>query len=75
MTKYRRITKNHINSIYLTLIYRNRLQNAKEGDKELLYQKYALTVFDMCSNYEKIYDRLQRDMGLIKEQLLREFKS
>ena len=60
--------------LYLThLDLSNKLQHADEDQKEHLYQLYAVNIFDMCSHYEESHIRLEKDMKVIKDQLLNEF--
>ncbi|MDB5124749.1 MAG: hypothetical protein JWP94_2878 [Mucilaginibacter sp.] len=51
----------------------DKINRAENQDKEMLHQEYAVTVFDMCSQYEKNYSRLEHDRNIVKEQLLKEF--
>ena len=53
----------------------DKISHVENQDNELLHQEYALTVFDMCSQYEKNYLRLELDRNTVKEQLLNEFGS
>ena len=62
------------NFTFVTLTFQIKLKGRDdEHEKELLYQQYAVTVFDMCSHYENIYKRLEQDMNGVKTQLLKDF--
>ena len=62
--------------LYLTYLdLAERIRKAEGHEKEQLFQRYAIVVFDMCSHYEEIYKRLQRDIAIVGKQLLAEFKS
>jgi hypothetical protein len=52
-----------------------RIRKSEGDEKEKLYQRYAIVVFDMCSHYEMIYTKLENDMDIIKNQLLFEFSA
>ena len=56
---------------YLDLV--EKIRHATGDEKEELYSKYAVEVFDMCSHYEKVYSKLEQDMNAVKEQLLSQF--
>ena len=58
--------------IYLDLADKIK-KEADEMEKELLYQRYAFNIFDMCTHYEQIYMQLERDMKAVREQLLKDF--
>jgi hypothetical protein len=51
----------------------DQLSKAGEEDKEMLYGRYAVHIFDLCSLYEDMYKRIEKDMNVVKEELLREF--
>ena len=57
--------------LYLDLA--DRIRQAGDAEKEDLYQRYAVVVFDMCSHYEEIYSRMEQDMKVVRAQLLDEF--
>jgi hypothetical protein len=49
------------------------LKHSDKNDQEGLYQQYAVALFDMCSHYGELYLKIQRDMDLIKAELLDEY--
>jgi hypothetical protein len=51
----------------------DKIKKANEEDTELLYQQYAVAIFDMCSHYENVYEKMKEDMNIVKNQLLTEF--
>lgn len=57
--------------LYLDLA--EKIRKAGDGQKERLYQQYAIAIFDMCAHYEEIYHRLEQDMNVVRTQLLSEF--
>jgi hypothetical protein len=50
-----------------------RLRNAAPEEKEALLGKYATAVFDMCSHYEAVYEKLDHDKNVIRDELLRDY--
>ena len=52
-----------------------RIRKTATEEKEQLFQRYAIVVFDMCNHYEEIYKRLEYDMTVVRTQLLGEFKN
>jgi hypothetical protein len=54
-------TKSHL--LYLGLLdIADKYKSATTGDKELLLGKYYTGMFDLCSQYELIYNMLEKDM-------------
>ncbi|MFI5161238.1 MAG: hypothetical protein ACHQHN_08165 [Sphingobacteriales bacterium] len=51
----------------------HQLKNTAGPDKEELYKRYAIALFDMCAHYEELYLKMQQDMNLIKAELLQEY--
>jgi len=56
-----------------TLDLAGRLKSATGEEKENLLGKYAVAVFDMCSHYEAIYEKLDLDKNVIREELLKDY--
>jgi len=48
---------------------------ADAGERETLYEKYALVIFDMCAHYEGLYQKMERDRGIVKGELLRDYSA
>jgi hypothetical protein len=65
-------TKSHSFLIKATDIS-EQIENAAPELLEGLYQQHALTIFNMCAHYERIYEALDADMHTVKMQLLAEF--
>jgi hypothetical protein len=42
--------------------------------KERLLGKYHVGIFDLCSQYDAIYNMLEKDMNAVKTELLRTFQ-
>jgi hypothetical protein len=40
---------------------------------EQLYKDYALAIYELCSCYEDVYNRMESDMDIVKQELLKEF--
>lgn len=51
------------------------IQRAAQEDQEPLYQAYALVIFDMCSHYEHLYEKMERDRAIVKTALLGDFSA
>ena len=51
----------------------DQIRKGQETDKEPLYQQYAIAVFDMCSQYEDLYARMEQDANIVREEILRDF--
>jgi hypothetical protein len=71
-----KVVQSNLRSNELYLSYRDlseRIRKADGEEKEELYKRYAVVLFDMCSHYEEIYTRMDHDMNLVKTQLLNEF--
>ncbi|MDN5289045.1 MAG: hypothetical protein JWR38_5319 [Mucilaginibacter sp.] len=51
----------------------DQIRKTGAADQETLYQRYALAVFDMCSQYEELYARMEQDANRIREEILRDF--
>jgi len=50
------------------------LKKASEEEKfEELQARYAMILFDMCSHYEDLCKQMERDMDVVKQELLSEF--
>jgi hypothetical protein len=50
----------------------HKIRNAAEAEKEGLYGDYALALFDMCAQYEDLYNKMSRDMQAVRAALLRD---
>jgi Mor family transcriptional regulator len=51
------------------------IKNATPDDQDALYKKYALIIFDMCSHYERLYDKMEQDRAIVKAELLADFSA
>jgi hypothetical protein len=63
-------TQSHL--LYLkTLDIADKIKKAgDEKDKDTLYGQYNLSIFDLCSQYQAIYDLLADDLHKVKTELL-----
>jgi hypothetical protein len=63
--------------LYLKLLdIADKIRAAKEddeADKDKLYGEYYMGIYDLCSQYETIYDMLENDMTKVKTELLNSF--
>ena len=59
--------------LYIRITDLNDAISNNTGDKDELLAKYAIAVFDLCSAYQTIYDRLEQDQHGVQQQLIREF--
>ncbi|WPU95551.1 hypothetical protein SNE25_08450 [Mucilaginibacter sabulilitoris] len=53
----------------------DRLMKAEGEEKEGLYGLYNQSIFDLCGQYEAIYEILGNDMNLVKRELQDSFRS
>jgi hypothetical protein len=53
----------------------DRLLKAQEGAKEELYGRYNQSIFDLCAQYETIYELLGKDMDRVKQELQNNFQT
>ncbi|WP_183558477.1 hypothetical protein [Mucilaginibacter sp. SP1R1] len=51
------------------------LVKAQDGEKEMLYGLYNQSIFDLCAQYEAIYELLGKDMNKIKQELRYSFQN
>ncbi|WP_295801697.1 hypothetical protein [Mucilaginibacter sp.] len=51
-----------------------RIRKTEGHEKEQLFKRYAVVVSDMCNHCEEIYKRLERDIAIVRKQLLAELK-
>ncbi|WP_345954253.1 hypothetical protein [Mucilaginibacter sp. PAMB04168] len=51
----------------------DRLNKAGEEEKDLLCGVYAVHVFDLCSLYEDMYKRIEKDTNVVRDELREEF--
>ena len=51
----------------------DKMKTACGQDKEDLYGKYAVAIFDLCLHYEELYLKMEQDMNVVKTELLDEF--
>lgn len=49
------------------------IKSAGPEERGQLYEQYALVIFDMCSHYERLYDRMEQDRMTVKTELLHDF--
>ncbi|WPU98897.1 hypothetical protein SNE26_23065 [Mucilaginibacter sp. cycad4] len=45
-----------------------------EEDRERYFGQYSLGIFDLCSQYDAVYEILAGDMGKVKAELLKSFE-
>ncbi|WP_121811983.1 hypothetical protein [Mucilaginibacter kameinonensis] len=45
-----------------------------EEDRERLIGQYSVAIFDLCSQYDAVYDILASDMNKVKDELLKGFQ-
>jgi len=45
-----------------------------EEDRERLIGQYSVAIFDLCSQYDAVYDILASDMNKVKDELLKGFR-
>lgn len=53
----------------------DQLVKAEGEEKETLYGLYNQSIFDLCSQYEAIYEMLGRDMSLVRQELQDDFRN
>ncbi|WCT13750.1 hypothetical protein [Mucilaginibacter jinjuensis] len=51
----------------------DKIKKANGDETEVLYQQYAIAIFDMCAHYENVYEKMKEDMNIVKNQLLTDF--
>jgi len=49
------------------------ITDAPAAERGNLYEKYAVLIFEMCSHYENLYNRMEQDRMIVKNELLRDF--
>jgi hypothetical protein len=60
--------------LYLQVIdLSNKIRDAAAAEREEHYGAYNLTIFDLCSQYEQTYKRMQDNMIAVRGELLAEF--
>jgi hypothetical protein len=66
---------NKSHDLYLKVLdIESRLRGAdNEEDRELYLGQYSVAIFDLCSQYDAVYDILTGDMSQVKAELLRGF--
>jgi len=68
------ITNNKSHVLFVKLLdLADSIKNTPADDKNELYGQYHLTVFDLCSQYDYIYNMLEEDMNKVKKELLNSF--
>lgn len=67
-------TRSH--AIYLNILdIAERIKKSEEGEeKDKLYGRYNLSIFDLCTQYQQVYDMLAADMDKVRTELLNSFK-
>jgi hypothetical protein len=67
---------NKSHELYLKVLdIESRLRGADNGeDRELYYGQYSVAIFDLCSQYDAVYDILAGDMSKVKAELLSNFQ-
>jgi len=66
-------SKSHL--LYLSLLdIAEQIKVASADDKDKLLGRYHLGIFDLCTQYESIYNLLEKDMDSVKKELLRTFQ-
>ncbi|MGN8070916.1 hypothetical protein [Mucilaginibacter sp. SG564] len=69
-------TNTRTHALYLkTLDIADQLNKAKKEEQELLLGQYNLAIFDLCGQYELLYQMLEQDMQKVKTALLHSFKT
>ena len=53
----------------------DKIKDSASQDTDELYGKYSLITFDLCAQYQKLYDMLSQDRQLIKDALSVSFKA
>ncbi|MES2111908.1 MAG: hypothetical protein V4577_24340 [Bacteroidota bacterium] len=51
------------------------IKGAAPEDRDALFEKYALIIFDMCAHYETVYKKMEQDRGIVKDELLADFSN
>ncbi|WP_419699078.1 hypothetical protein [Mucilaginibacter sp. NFX135] len=51
----------------------DKIRKARDSDRDALYQEYALAVFDMCTQYEDLYIKMEHDANMVKKEMLQDF--
>lgn len=66
---------NKSHELYLTVLdIESRLRGTdNKEDKEMYLGQYSVAIFDLCSQYDAVYDILASDMSKVKAELLRSF--
>ncbi len=71
------VVKSNARSHQLYLLYLDLAEKIRMSEDDIkteeLHQRFAVTVYEMCSHYEEIYARLKHDSETVKTQLLNEF--
>lgn len=66
-------TKSHV--LYLKVLdIADRIADSAEAEKDALYERYNLSIFDLCSQYDHIYSLLEADIKLVKAELSKSFE-
>jgi hypothetical protein len=65
--------KSHL--LYLSLLdIGEQVKTATDEEKDVLLGNYHLKIFDLCSQYEELYEMLEKDMRTVRSELLRTFQ-
>jgi hypothetical protein len=51
----------------------DKIRKTSSTDQDALYQQYALAIFDMCSQYEDLYSKMEHDANMVREEILQDF--
>lgn len=67
---------NKSHELYLKVLdIESKLRDAdNEDERELYFGQYSVAIFDLCSQYDAVYDILANDMSKVKAELLSNFQ-
>jgi len=65
------VANNKSHELYLKVLdIEDKVRNASnDEDKERLFGQYSLAIFDLCGQYDTVYDILANDMNKVKKNL------
>ncbi|WPV00805.1 hypothetical protein SNE26_03380 [Mucilaginibacter sp. cycad4] len=62
--------------LYIAVIdIANKIQSIPAAEREELFKPYNIAVFNLCSHYEQVHDKISENILAVKAELLREFQS
>ncbi|SCW80260.1 hypothetical protein [Mucilaginibacter sp. NFR10] len=62
--------------LYVAVIdFANKIQSTPAAEREELFKSYNIAVFNLCSHYEQVHDKISQNISAVKAELLLEFQS